>query len=424
MRAFTRHASVFALRGGEAGARYALSCALALSLAVEGVGQIYVALAIIGLAAALARFGLDAVVVRRVSVAMATEDLVRARGLALHALRQATLLGLSLAALLAVAAPWLLPGYPQVLIALAGGIAALAVLGMMGSLLTALGRPAAGLLVGSVLWPALAALAVLLGPADPSWVGWAMVLAMLLATGLGTVLLWRFLVVRGQPIQWPAWQPLLSQSWPFFGVEMVHLLLQNLPLIALGLLASDREAGLFGLAIRVSMLVTVLTTAVAAPRLARCHATSDRAGLRRALHEASRAVCLLGLPLSLGLMAFPTTVLGLFGEDFRAAAPVLVVAMLGQVANLLFSQGYTLLAMTGRQHVLLRIALLSLTTMLVALALLMPPLGALGAAIAVALSWVVMGLGQAVAAWRGQGMNLLEAFLPAHRWPAARSAAP
>ncbi len=415
MRALFRLAPVLAVRVGESGIRYGFNCALALSLGVAGAGQMYVGLSVLALLATLARFGLDQAVFSQVAVARGGGRLPAARGVGLNIAAWALMAAVLLAVLLVLALPWVPEPLRPVLLRLAPGLPALALLTIAGSLLSALGRPVLGQVVGAILWPGLVLLFLALGQAAVGQVALATAGAMALAAAIGAALVWHGLAPGWAQRDAPPPAALARAAWPFFGVEMVALLTQNLPLIALGLWVSDHEAGLFGLASRIAMLVTILTMAtyaVTAPRLARLHGAEDAAGFAQALHEATRGVVVLGLPVTLALLAVPAWVLGLFGPEFRAASPLLVVLVLAQVPNLLFSQCYTALAMAGQQRALLRAALAALLTMLLALAVLLPLWGSLGAALAMAAAAVVMGLGQAWAVRRYLGVQVLHAFRP------------
>jgi O-antigen/teichoic acid export membrane protein len=417
MRTILRLAPVVALRLGEAGLRYGLNLVLAVSLGVAGAGQFYFGIALVSLGASLARCGVDSVAMKRLAVARGAGDAAGARGLVLACLGSAAGLGLALSLLLLLAAPAFPGDLALVVRVFAFGIGALAVQGMAGSLLAAMDRPLAGQAVSVVIWPALTVLAVLLSWPGIAMAGLVAILSMAAAAGLGAVLLWRALDGRLRPFALPAPRALLAAGLPFFGTEIVYLLLSNLAVIALALLVGEAEAGLFGLASRLSMLLTMLTVAMyalTAPRLARLHAEADATGLARAAHEATRAIALAGLPAAVLLLAMPAWLLGLFGEGFAAAAPALVVLTLGQVVNVVFSQGHTLLAMTGREGWLWRVALASLGTLLLALPLALA-YGATGAAVATTLAGAVGSLGQAICVRRQLGIHILGAFRPQAR---------
>jgi len=406
---------VFAIRLGEIGVRYAFNMVLAVSLGVQGAGQFYLGISTITLAAALARFGIDSAAMRQLAVAHKEGKAARVRSIAALTVGSAALAGGVIAALLSLAAPFLgtrLLSDPALATALrpfAFGTLALAVMVTAGSLLSALDRPVAGQIIAALVWPSLATAWLLLGGAGNAALGAVLAMA---ATALAGLLLVGREVGCG-PLEQVDARGLLAAAGPLFGVEMTYLLLANLPVLALGLWATDAEAGLFGLAGRVSALLTVLTVAmyaVAAPRLARLHAASDRAGLRRAAHAAARGVTVLALPAAAAMLAFPGPLLALFGEGFRAGAPLLVILALGQIVNVLFSQCHTLLAMSGNERCLLRCAVATLGVLGLALALLVPALGATGAAVATVAATLIMSLGSALAVRRRLGLNILAAY--------------
>jgi O-antigen/teichoic acid export membrane protein len=181
MRALFSLAPVLAVRVGESGIRYGFNCALALSLGVAGAGQMYVGLSVLALLATLARFGLDQAAFRQVAMALGTGQRPAARGVALEIAGWALLAAGLLALLLALALPWAPPALQPVLLRLAPGLPALALLTIAGSLLAALGRPVAGQVVGAILWPGAVLLFLALGRASVEQVALATAAAMALA---------------------------------------------------------------------------------------------------------------------------------------------------------------------------------------------------------------------------------------------------
>jgi O-antigen/teichoic acid export membrane protein len=93
----------------------------------------------------------------------------------------------------------------------------------------------------------------------------------------------------------------------------------------------------------------------------------------------------LTLPLAITVVLFAKPIMGIFGAEFSVGWPVLVVGTLAQLINCgVGSVGYLLL-MSGRQNQLLRIQAVMAATLIVLNLILIPRMGLLGAATAVAL---------------------------------------
>ncbi len=412
-----RLARVFAVRLTEIVVRYAFNLMLALVLGVQGTGQFYIGMALISIASPVARFGIDTVAMKRLAVARQSQNAALARGIAVFAFGSTATTSAAISILLFLTAPFLgarlfgNPDFVPILRLFSFGILGCTVASTAGSLLSALSRPIAGQIVSAVIWPLLTTGWLLAAGGTVAQAALVAVLAMAAAALLGLALVWR--VIGVGPLQGFEVGPVLAVAWPLFGVEVTYLLLRNLPILALGLVATDTEVGLLGLATQVSALLTVATIAVyavAAPRLARLHEAGDWAGFTRAARAATRDVAVLALPAAAAMLLFPATILGLFGHAFRTGAPLLVVATLGQLTYAIFAQGNTMLAMSGNERWLWSCARVTLGVLVLALALLVPSLGALGAALAAAAATATMSLGSAVGVWRRLGLNILSMF--------------
>ncbi len=412
-------APVFCVRVSEVGFRYAFNLVLANVLGLTGTGQFYLGLSIVTVIASVARFGMDNAAVKHAAIALAAGRRHEAGGIVATTLASTAFLGLLLSAVLFVLARPIsshIFGHADLAPTLRGiafGIVAMALQTAAGSLLNALDRPVLGQVVSAVAWPALAMVYVFESGRTAADVSLATVLIMAAAALTGVVLLWSRLDGAVARPSLSATREIVATAIPLFGVEMIYLLLNNLPVIVLGLFASEQEVGLLSLASRMSMLQTVFSVAMfglVAPRMARLHSHKDIDGLRFAACHASRTVSLLALPCGLVLLSFPALMMGLFGEAFRAAAPLLVVLTVGQMINTLLSQSHTLLAMTGHERGLWHSAIVALLVMAVGLAVLVPAYGVVGAAIAAALGTVAMSICSATTVFRALRINVLAAY--------------
>ena len=122
----------------------------------------------------------------------------------------------------------------------------------------------------------------------------------------------------------------------------------------------------------------------AGPRMAEMLAVDDRAGTARLYRSATAWLICLTWPLFLPAVVYAPLVMELFGPGYAGAAGtgVLVVVAVAQMASASLGMGDLLLTMAGRTGWNLANNLLSLAVNVALCAVLIPPLGAVGAALA------------------------------------------
>ena len=292
-----RIAPVFGMRFGEVGIRYVFTLMLAASLGVDGTGQFYIGISIITVAASIARLGIDSAAVKQVAISTDRHDLAGARDLSAFSISAVVILGgVTSLAIFCTSEPIAAlvfgkPALAPLLHVAAFGTLALAVQTTVGGLLTAADRPVIGQFVAAVAWPLATTVYLLvvgLGTVSPGTAMAVAVGAMALSSLGGLFALWARLGRRLPRRPTLDGSSLIAVALPLCGVELVYLLINNLPIVALGMLGTDRDVGLLGLASRVSMLLTVFTVAmyaVTAPRFARLYASADGASLKSAANQ-------------------------------------------------------------------------------------------------------------------------------------------
>jgi O-antigen/teichoic acid export membrane protein len=267
--------------------------------------------------------------------------------------------------------------------------------------LSAAGRPALALALFKLCTPTVAlglAALLLISPitmdgrlATVCWgAAWALTL------GLMTVALWRVLppaLLRTQPdFQGATWR---AEARPFLIHRMSLALLGQSGLIALDLLQPSAAAvGAYAAAAGTAGLVTVLATATNrafARSLALLLEARDYRGIV-AMHR--QRLLWLGPPITLFLLATllaPGRILAMFRREFVAAgtAPLRLLA-LAAAFSVVFALTPTYLKFQRRNRTIYLVTALAGAAQLGLLVLLIPPLGASGAALAYTLSTVGM----------------------------------
>ncbi|MBX0345064.1 hypothetical protein K2X14_09485 [Acetobacter sp. TBRC 12305] len=191
----------------------------------------------------------------------------------------------------------------------------------------------------------------------------------------------------------------LAHGLSFFTLELTQLLITSAPSIALGIAASAQATGLFALAWRIALVITLLisgVTGMTAPKFAALHAKGDLHGLNRSAAQAIGLVLCLALPVTGCMLLFPGYMLSVFGHGYSQGAATLRILAIGQLVAACFTGMPELLGMTAHMAALRKINALSLAVLLVGLAVLVPMAGSVGAAIATSLA---IALNAAAAAW-------------------------
>jgi O-antigen/teichoic acid export membrane protein len=388
----------FVARGGEVGCKFLLQVEIARHLGADGSGTVFLALSIVAIAATVARAGLDV----SLTMHLARNTALACDGRPAHdggawigsGMLIAAVASLLLAGLLALSAPtaarllFHAPALAQPLRLMMAGIPGMALLAVLVGILNGAECPVLGQMLGGPLWPLLA-LGFAFFAHSAAAANAALAAAMLLSALIGFVLLaaqgrlarCRFAVA-------PA-QALLRTGWSFFVIDGVQVTLISLPTLILGAFRTPAEVGVFSLASRISLVLTVVLIVMAgigAPKVAIAHARGDASRMQSVTRHLLALALLAAAPAMILLLGTPGLLLALFGPGFAGGGAVLRVLALGQFAGILFCGGPTALEMTGHGPALRRLNLLALI-LLVALSVVLTPLwGAAGTAWATSLT--------------------------------------
>jgi O-antigen/teichoic acid export membrane protein len=181
------------------------------------------------------------------------------------------------------------------------------------------------------------------------------------------------------------WQEWLSVSLPMLMLGVVQELMNQIDIVLLGQLADRRQAALFAASWRLASLVPFALVGLATMAGPLIAAAYDRGSLDE-LHRVSSLVARAGFAFALfsaaALYLFAKPLLGLFGPDFVAGRDVLSILLLGGVVNAFTGVVAYFTTLTGRERSGLVIFAGALLLSIILNLLLIPRLGAVGAAIA------------------------------------------
>jgi O-antigen/teichoic acid export membrane protein len=172
-----------------------------------------------------------------------------------------------------------------------------------------------------------------------------------------------------------------------FGMSALEFLVSQADKILLGLYLNPSLVGIYVLAATLSGFVPVILQSVNqifAPVIADLHAQSRLDVLQMLFQTLTKWVLALTFPLAWVIIVFAVPLMRVFGPDFVAGWPVLVIGAIGQVVNCgVGSVGYLLL-MSGNQRRLIRVQFVMAGLSVLVNITLIPALGIVGAALAAA----------------------------------------
>lgn len=396
---------------------------LARGLGVDGYGTYGLAMSVIALMSVVTEFGLPQLLTREVAAAQVHNEWGKVRGILSWSTRAVLLTSF---VTLGVVISWLwfsgrgfgsplaltlLPGVLLVPLVAEGKIRSAALRGMQfivrSQLPETLLRPAlfsALLFVGSLMLPLAPHLAMALG----------------VVAAAATFVCSAFMLRGALPDEARTAQPQMNaRGWwasalPMALTEGMRVFQGHLAVLLLGWMTTFASVGLFRVASSVAVLMAfplTISALVGSPVIARLHAQNDHARLQRLLSWLA-----LGMTASTILMASPFLIAGgpllgwVFGSEFSASNPILLVLCLSTSLTAFFGVNAVLLNMTGHQKRVTRASWISLAIVLVLSPVLIRGFGAMGAAIATTVSMLAWNTQM----WR-DGIRLLSldaSFLP------------
>jgi O-antigen/teichoic acid export membrane protein len=220
----------------------------------------------------------------------------------------------------------------------------------------------------------------------------AQVLGAVLVIGLLLLMVWKFTPAQARFL-WPWPAPLKREVWSFSAFAVGSLLLEfvigQVDKIALGFYLGARSVGIYSVAAAAVAYVTLVLNSVNqvfSPIIADLHARGDAAMLGRLYKALTKWVLGLTLPLAITVIVCARPIMRIFGHDFEAGWPILIIGTVGQLINCGVGSVGLLLWMSGNQHRLLRVQAVMAGVMTVANIALIPVWGLIGAAVAAAIT--------------------------------------
>lgn len=207
----------------------------------------------------------------------------------------------------------------------------------------------------------------------------------------GGILLWRSLTralryhdAEFESVKWA------KSLMPLALLSGVFVFNSQIDMLMLGFLAPRDELGVYRVAASGAALVVFILQVVnhvIAPEIARLYQAGDREAMQRVVTAGSRLMLLGGVPVALLFVFAGKPVIHFaYGSEYVSAYVPLVILSLGQLANAAVGSVGNILNMTGHESDTVRAVAIGSAINIVLSMILIPPLGAIGAGIAAAVS--------------------------------------
>src|SRR4030095_6222000 len=192
-----------------------------------------------------------------------------------------------------------------------------------------------------------------------------------------------------EPVADDIFRDYLRLSMPLFFIGIGYQLLNQMDTIMLGHFASERDVGIYSVALKVSSFVLVglgIMLPIVSPLFSQFSETRDKELTKALFTTVTKWLCYSGLIIFACIAIFRVELLHLFGKGFTAGATALLILAVGHLVNAATGPTGILLTMTGKQkwEVANTISMVAFNFLLNLV--LIPTMGLIGAAIAAAVS--------------------------------------
>jgi O-antigen/teichoic acid export membrane protein len=182
---------------------------------------------------------------------------------------------------------------------------------------------------------------------------------------------------------------------PLMLVGVTQILNKNIGIVALGYSSEAEQAALFSIAVRISDFATfglVAVNSAVAARVSVAYKNNNIEQLKRVMTQAALLCFGSSVLITVILALSMFHILALFGNYALSAASPLLILLVGQLINSMTGAVSVLLMMTGAEKFTSIASALTLLLNIVLMLALVPDFGAVGAAIATAITVIVWNL--------------------------------
>jgi O-antigen/teichoic acid export membrane protein len=281
---------------------------------------------------------------------------------------------------------------------------AYALIYISGSLLVGLKRPYAGFFTDGLFRPllVLGAFLINLDIVNPDLAYTSMLWVFALSHLSIAVIhfIYVLLTIRSIPDEKPAEKTEIKRWWrfalPWVLISIALDFFFDIDLLLLSQILSREELAIFGVCARIFALISfgvVAVYAVTMPDMFESEAQDDREAFKRKVGDANFVAACLSVVLFIGVLIGAPFALLLFGESFTVGAVPLAILSLALVVRSVMGPASLVLSIHDKPYASLPSVALSIVTLVVGNALLVPPFGLVGAALSALISITIWSVG-------------------------------
>jgi O-antigen/teichoic acid export membrane protein len=208
-------------------------------------------------------------------------------------------------------------------------------------------------------------------------------------------------------------KPMFKMAKPMLLVTGAGVIASNIDVIMLGVLSTFKEVGIYSVAVRLSLLISLLlqvSNSAISPKIAHLFNESKINEIQDMVQSVTKLLALISF-LFLSLFVFlGQWLLGFWGAEFQEAYWILVILAIGQFFNMATGCAGALLSMCGFEKILGHISLATVILNITLNFLLITNYGALGAATATAVTITLSNVVKVIFAKRKTGVLTLPIF--------------
>lgn len=401
-------------------------------LGADGMGVYAFAFALVNILGVLARLGLEIVTVRDVAVLLDQRDGSGLRGLASFAPRAGLVAGVTIGAIAVgvVALTGADAATVRTTAVAMGLLVALTLVSLHGAILRGLHHTVIANVPANLVRPVAFAAAV----GGLWWAGASSEPELAMASHLAAGVIALVVATVARERYLPDWvrdaaprvevRRWMTAAAPMLVLGGLGVLNRQLDVVMMKSLSTDAETGVYAIAVQLSTFISMVLTAlnlVIAPRFASLHAAGRTVELQRLVATSSAIVTAGTVPIAVVLVGLSPWLLPFWGHEFVDARIPFAILAAGNVVNALSGSVGYLLIMSGNERLVARVFAAVAALNIVLNAVLIPRLGAPGAATATAVSMALWNLTLIVLVRRRLGINsTVFAWLTRGSWGARR----
>lgn len=201
----------------------------------------------------------------------------------------------------------------------------------------------------------------------------------------------------------------IGTALPILMAEGFYLLLTHADLLMLQQFRSPEDVAIYYAAVKTLALVAFIYFSIAATtahRVAAYHAAGDREGLAEFMRKAIRLTFWPSLFATVLLLAFGKPILALFGAQFTDGYHLMFILAIGLIARAAIGPMERFLNVIGEQRACALVYAGAFAINIVLCIVLIPPLGAAGAAIAISAALVIETIALTVLLKQRMGLDI------------------